>query len=117
MFSIVSDVDPQSSASHKNTSGKYVSIIPKPSNGDNGVPLLPAVNHLSGSPAMTVPRGVPSNSQPASYQSANRFLQPDEKEKQEAGETGFEALSALGRLSAKIGLEDNHSLSAPGMPP
>ena len=90
-----------------NTSGKYVFIIPKPSDGDNNLPLLPAVNHLPGSPAMTVPRGVPSNSQPASNQSANRFLKADEKEKQEAGETGFEALSALGRLSAKIGMEQS----------
>lgn len=96
-----------------NTYGKYIFIIPKPSDGDN-------VNHLTGSPAMTLPRETPSNSQPASNQTANRFLQPDEREKQEAGETGFEALSALGRLSAKIGLEEslfNQSLSAPGMLP
>lgn len=97
-----------------NTYGKYIFIIPKPSDGDN------AVNHLTGSPAMTLPRETPSNSQPASNQTANRFLQPDEREKQEAGETGFEALSALGRLSAKIGMEEslfNQSLSAPGMLP
>lgn len=69
---------------------------------------------------MNLPRETPSNSQPASNQTANRFLQPDEREKQEAGETGFEALSALGRLSAKIGMEEslfNQSLSAPGMLP
>lgn len=93
-----------------NTYGKYIFIIPKPSDGDN----------VTGSPAMTLPRETPSNSQPASNQTANRFLQPDEREKQEAGETGFEALSALGRLSAKIGMEEslfNQSLSAPGMLP
>ena len=103
------------------TSGKYVFIIPKPGNRDNGLPrLLPSVNHLTGSPAITVPRETPSNSQPASNQTANRFLQPDDREKQlEAGETGFEALSALGRLSAKIGMDGslfNQSLSVPGRP-
>ena len=69
---------------------------------------------------MTVPKETPSNSQPANNQTANRFLQPDDREKQqEAGETGFEALSALGRLSAKIGMEESlfdQSLSAPGRP-
>ena len=69
---------------------------------------------------MTVPRETPSNSQPTGNQTANRFLQPDDREKQlEPGETGFEALSALGRLSDKIGMEGslfNQSLSAPGMP-
>lgn len=104
-----------------NPSGKFVFIIPKPGGGDNGLPqLLPAENHLTGSPAMTVPRETPSNSLPAGNQTANRFLQPDDREKQlEPGETGFEALSALGRLSAKIGMEGslfNQSLSAPGMP-
>ena len=104
-----------------NPSGKFVFIIPKPGDGDNGLPqLLPAaVNHSTGSHALTVSRETPSDSQPASNQTANRFLQPDDKEKQEAGETGFEALSALGRLSAKIGLEEsvfNQSLSAPGRP-
>lgn len=103
-----------------NTYGKYIFIIPKPSDGDNVLPHPHAVNHLTGSPAMNLPRETPSNSQPASNQTANRFLQPDEREKQEAGETGFEALSALGRLSAKIGMEEslfNQSLSAPGMLP
>ena len=103
------------------TSGKYVFIIPKPGDGDNGLSrLLPAVNHSTGSPAMTVPRETPSNSQRASHQTANRFLQPDGREKQESGETGFEALSALGRLSAKIGMEESffdQSLSPLGMPP
>ena len=100
-----------------NTSGKYVFIIPKPSDGDN---VLPHPHAVTGSPATTLPRETSSNSQPCSDQTANRFLQPDEREKQEAGETGFEALSALGRLSAKIGMKESlfdQSLSAPGMFP
>ena len=41
-------------------------------------------------------------------QTANSLPQPGGTDKQEAeGENGCEALSALGRLSAKIGMEEN----------
>ncbi|KAJ7334480.1 hypothetical protein OS493_014801 [Desmophyllum pertusum] len=59
--------------------------------------IVPGVSHLTGSPASTLSQDTPSKSQPASDQTASRFLQPDGRDKQEAaGETGFEALSALG---------------------
>ncbi|KAL9988849.1 hypothetical protein ACROYT_G003339 [Oculina patagonica] len=103
-----SPADTQTSTSHANTTGNYVFIVPKPAvDQDNILPPPSAGSHLTGSPAITVPRETASNSHYASDQTGDRFLQPDETDKQEAGETGFEALSALGRLSAKIGIEGN----------
>lgn len=94
----------QASVSHTTTAGKYVFIVPKPTD-----------NNSTGSPASAVPQETPLHSQPAREQMGNRFLQSDGTDKQDARETGFEALSALGRLSAKIGMEENlvdQSLSA-----
>jgi len=59
----------------------------------------------------------PDNSQPTGSPATNKYLHPDEKDKQKADETGSEALCALSRLSAKIGMEGNislQSLTAPG---
>ena len=59
----------------------------------------------------------PDNSQPTGNPATNKYLHPDEKDKQKADETGSEALCALSRLSAKIGMEGNislQSLTAPG---
>jgi len=59
----------------------------------------------------------PDNSQPTGNPATNKYLHPDEKGKQKADETGSEALCALSRLSAKIGMEGNislQSLTAPG---
>ena len=76
------------------------------------------VRDLTEGAADTVPRAIHPGSSPAGSQSsspagtANRYLHLDERNKQEAGETGFEALSALSRLSAKIAADGSVSFQS-----
>ncbi|XP_068740022.1 zinc finger protein 442-like isoform X2 [Montipora capricornis] len=65
---------------------------------------------LTGYPVGVVPRishphNSPVTAHPGSKETPKRYLHPDERNNANAGETGSEALSALRRLSAKIGIE------------
>ena len=91
------------------------SLVPRSVDSDNNDPHEP--RDLTGGAEDTVPRVIhagssPANSQTASGGTANRYLHLDERNKQEAGETGFEALSALSRLSAKIAEDGSVSVQS-----
>ena len=103
----------------KSVTQTSASLVPRSGDLDSNDPH--EARDLTGGAEDTVPRVIhpgssPANSQPASGGTsggtANRYLHLDERNKQEAGETGFEALSALSRLSAKIAADGTVSVQS-----